>query len=127
AQLLANAAGQSFDNIVALHQGGQGWGKIGHDNGLNLGKIVSDANRSSQATAHAQNRNAVHGKQATTVHGRSAKTVRSKSGTTVRGRSATNIGRTHRSGMSATRRSVSHRSSFRSGFGGSRGTRSMAH
>src|SRR4029077_1252360 len=48
AHLLANATGQSFDNIVALHQGGQGWGKIAHDNGLNLGRLVSDAHRSSQ-------------------------------------------------------------------------------
>ena len=44
AHLLANATGQSFDNIVALHQGGQGWGKIAHDNGLKLGTLVSNAN-----------------------------------------------------------------------------------
>src|SRR6266853_4511551 len=49
AHLLANASGQSFDSIVALHQSGEGWGKIAHDNGLNLGKLVSDAHRSSQA------------------------------------------------------------------------------
>src|SRR5438093_1860928 len=76
AHLLANATGQSFNDIVAQHQGGQGWGKIAHDNGLNLGRLVSDANRSSQATAHAQNLSSVHGKQTTTVHGRSATTVR---------------------------------------------------
>src|SRR5437870_4143579 len=73
AHLLANATGQSFDNIVALHQGGQGWGKIAHDNGLNLGRLVSDANRSSQATAHAQNTSTVHGKSST-IHGKSTTT-----------------------------------------------------
>ena len=28
AHLLANATGKSFDNIVALHKSGQGWGKL---------------------------------------------------------------------------------------------------
>ena len=116
AHLLSNATGQSFDEVVALHQSGQGWGKIAHDNGLNLGRLVSTANRSSQATAHAQNLNTVHGKS-TTMHGRS---------TNARGRSATNIGRGHTSRMT-TRRSVGHRSSFGSGFGGSHGMRSMGH
>src|SRR5437868_10654171 len=71
AHLLANATGQSFDNIVALHQSGQGWGKIAHDNGQNLGRLVSNANRSSKATAHAQNTQTVHGKSSS-VHGKSA-------------------------------------------------------
>ena len=53
AHLLANASGQSFDSIVAQHQSGQGWGKIAHNNGLNLGTLVSNAHRSS---------NSVHGK-----------------------------------------------------------------
>src|SRR5438067_11835396 len=79
AHLLANATGQSFDNVVALHQSGQGWGKIAHDNGLNLGRLVSTANRSSQASAHAQNLSTVHGKS-TAGHGRSA-TGRGKSTT----------------------------------------------
>jgi hypothetical protein len=126
AHLLANATGQSFDDIVALHQGGQGWGKIAHDNGLNLGRLVSDAHRSSQATMHAQNTQAVHGKSATTVHDRSATaTVRGKN-TTVRGKSATNIGRGHTAKTTNTR-GVGRGSSFRSGFSGSRGTRSMGH
>ena len=64
AHLLANASGQSFDNIVALHRVAQGWGKIAHDNGLNLGKVVSNAHRSSQATSHAKNTR-VHGKSST--------------------------------------------------------------
>src|SRR5882724_8024731 len=123
AHLLANATGQSFDNIVALHQGGQGWGKIAHDNGLKLGRLVSTANRSSQASAHAQNLNTVHGKS-TASHGRSA-TGRGKS-TNARGRSATNIGRRHTSRMT-TSRGVGHRSSFGSGFGGSHGMGSMGH
>ena len=118
AHLLANATGQSFDDIVALHQGGQGWGKIARDNGLNLGRLVSDAHRSSQATMHAQNTQAVHGKSATTVRGKSARTAR--------GKSATNIGRGH-TAKTTTTRGVGHGSSFRSGFSGSRGMRSMGH
>src|ERR1700755_3640804 len=55
AHLLANATGRRFDDIVALHQSGRGWGKIAHDNGQNLGRLVSNANRSSTATSHAQN------------------------------------------------------------------------
>ena len=47
ANLLAKASGQSFDSIVAKFKAGEGWGKIAHDMGLNLGKIVSDAHRSS--------------------------------------------------------------------------------
>ena len=130
AHLLANATGQSFDNVVALHQSGQGWGKIAHDNGLNLGRLVSTANRSSQASAHAQNLSTVHGKS-TAGHGRSA-TGRGKSttmhgrSTNARGRSATNIGRGHTS-MMTTSRGVGHRSSFGSGFGGSHGMGSMGH
>src|SRR6516165_1041067 len=68
AHLLANASGQSFDSIVALHQSGEGWGKIAHDNGLNLGHIVSNARRSSKATAHAQNTKTAHGKSAASAH-----------------------------------------------------------
>src|ERR1700757_3193142 len=99
AHLLANATGQSFDDIVALHQGGQGWGKIAHDNGLNLGKLVSNANRSSHATMNAKNTRAVHGKSGTHVaKGSGAKT--------------------------STTRGIGHRSS---GFSRSHGTRSMGH
>src|SRR6266498_5323195 len=79
AHLLANATGQSFDNIVALHQGGQGWGKIAHDNGLKLGTLVSNANRSSNATMHAKNTGTVHGKSGTHVakgHGAKRSTTR---------------------------------------------------
>jgi hypothetical protein len=47
ANLLAKASGQSFDSIVAKFKAGEGFGKIAHDMGLNLGKIVSAAHRSS--------------------------------------------------------------------------------
>jgi hypothetical protein len=110
AHLLANATGQSFDGIVALHQSGQGWGKIAHDNGLNLGRLVSNANRSSRATSKAQNTKTVHGKSSS-----------------VRGKSTTNIGRGH---SSRTTRSISHGSSFRSahsGFHSMHGMSSMGH
>ena len=50
ANLLAKAAGQTFDTIVGKFKAGAGWGKIAHDMGLNLGKVVSVARRSSKAT-----------------------------------------------------------------------------
>jgi hypothetical protein len=90
AHLLANATGQSFDNIVALHRSGQGWGKIAHDNGLNLGRLVSNANRSSTAASHARKTKTVHGKSSS-----------------VHGKSATKIGRGH-SSRTAKARGVSH-------------------
>jgi hypothetical protein len=99
AHLLANATGQSFDNIVALHQGGQGWGKIAHDNGLKLGTLVSDAHRSSNTTMHGKNTRTIHGKSGTHVaKGHGAKT--------------------------STTRGIGHRSS---GFSRSHGMRSMGH
>jgi hypothetical protein len=107
AHLLANATGQSFDNVVALHQSGQGWGKIAHDNGLNLGRLVSNANRSSQAASHAKNTQTTHGKS---------------SG--VHGRNATKTRRGHSSRMTATRH-ISHGSSFKSAHTGFRSTRGM--
>ncbi len=117
AHLLANACGQSFDTIVGKFQGHEGWGQIAHDYGLNLGKVVSGAHRSSQATAHAQSTHTVHGKSTATMHGKS---------TTVHGRRATNIGRGHTFRMTTTR-GVGHGSSFRSGFNGSHGMGSMSH
>jgi len=116
AHLLANASGQSFDTIVGKFQGHEGWGQIAHDYGLNLGKVVSGARRSSHATAQVQNLSTVHGKS-TAVHGKSS---------TVHSKSATNIGKGHTSRMTATR-SASHGSSFKSGFAGSRGMHSMGH
>jgi hypothetical protein len=113
AHLLANATGQSFDDIVAQHQSGRGWGKIAHDNGLNLGRLVSNANRSSQAASHAQNRGTVHGKKSS-VHGKSS---------SIHGRSATNLGRGH--GTRMTTRGVNHGSSFRNAHKGFRGMHGM--
>jgi hypothetical protein len=109
AHLLANASGQSFDSIVAAHKAGEGWGKIAHDNGLNLGKVVSGARRSSHAAMHAQNMSTVHGKS-----------------TTVHRKSATKMGRGHTS-KTTSRRGVGHGSSFKSGSRGSHGMHSMGH
>ena len=108
AHLLANATGQSFDSIVTQFRAGNGWGKIAHDNGLNLGKLVSNAHRSSMAASHAQNTQTVHGKSSS-----------------VHGKSATNIGRGHSTKMTTTR-GVSHRSSFRSAHTGFHSTHGMA-
>src|SRR4030095_14377624 len=67
AHLLANASGRSFDDIVALHKSGEGWGKIAHDNGLNLGKVVSNARHSGKAISRTKNVHSqkVHGKSGT--------------------------------------------------------------
>src|SRR5947207_12909069 len=54
AHLLANASGQSFDTVVGKFRGGEGWGKIAHDYGLKLGKVVSGARRSNNAALHTQ-------------------------------------------------------------------------
>jgi hypothetical protein len=127
AHLLSNATGQSFDDIVALHQAGEGWGKIARDNGLKLGDIVSAAHRSSQASSHAQNTETVHGKS-TSTHGKSTSThgkstsVHGKSGS-VHGKSATNIGRGHTMTMGSVRRGPS----VKSGKGGFHGMGGMGH
>ena len=72
ANLIANASGQSFDMIVGKFHSGEGWGKIAHDFGLNLGQLVSAAHRSSHATMHAHNTHMMHGKNNNMVHGKSA-------------------------------------------------------
>src|SRR5438093_8228731 len=115
--LAANGSNLTFNDLVAMHQAGQGWGKIAHDNGLNLGRIVSSAHRSSQATMHAQNLSKVHGKS-TATHGKSA-TAHGKSATTVHGKSV-NIGRGHTSRMTTTR-GVGHGSSLKFSHMGSHG------
>jgi hypothetical protein len=71
--LAANGSSLTFNDLVAMHQAGEGWGKIAHDNGLNFGRLVSDAHRSSQAALHAQNTQTVHGKSSS-IHGKSAHT-----------------------------------------------------
>ena len=111
AHLLATASGQSFDTIVGKFHSGEGWGKIAHDYGLNLGHLVSAAHRSTHATMHAQNTKTMHGKNTTSVHGKSA----------------TKIGTGHTSKMSSVH-GVGHGSRFRSGFGGFHGgVHSMGH
>src|SRR6266446_638992 len=107
AHLLANSSGRSFDDIVALHKSGEGWGKIAHDNGLNLGKVVSNARHSGKAMSHSQN---VHSQK-------------------MHGKSAGNISNGHGSKMN-TMRGVDHGSSFRSahtGFHGMHGMGGMSH
>jgi hypothetical protein len=111
AHLLANASGQSFDNVVALHRSGQGWGKIARNNGLKLGTLVSNAHRSSNATMHAKNKRTMHGKSGTHVakgHGAKTSTTRGI------GHRSSDFSRSH--GM----RSMGH-------MGGSHGMRSMGH
>src|SRR5260370_18787828 len=71
--LAANGSSLTFNDLVAMHQAGEGWGKIAHDNALNLGRIVSAAHRSSNATLHAQNTQTMHGKSSS-IHGRSGHT-----------------------------------------------------
>jgi hypothetical protein len=78
ANLLANASGQSFETIAGKFKAGEGWGEIAHDYGLNLGKLVSAAHRSSRATLHAHG---VHGQS--TMHGKSS---------TMHGKSAVHLG-----------------------------------
>jgi hypothetical protein len=102
AHLLANASGRSFDDIVALHKSGEGWGKIAHDNGLNLGKVVSNARHSGKAMAHTQK---VHSQK-------------------IHGKNAGNKG--HGSKMN-TMRGGNHGSSFRSAHMGSHGMGGMGH
>ncbi|PYJ46984.1 MAG: hypothetical protein DME85_07850 [Verrucomicrobia bacterium] len=71
--LAANGSSLTFNDLVAMHQAGEGWGKIARDNGLNFGRLVSDAHRSSQAALHAQNTQTVHGKSSS-IHGRATHT-----------------------------------------------------
>jgi len=107
ANLLANASGKSFDDIAAMHKAGEGWGKIAHDNGLNLGKIVSDAHRSDQAALHVQNAHTQ------TTHGKSS----------VHGKSATSSGKGHTSTM----KGVGRGSSVKSGRGTLHGMADIGH
>ena len=117
AHLLANASGQSFDNIVAAHQSGQGWGKIAHNNGLKLGTLVSNA------TTHAKNMRTTHGKSGTHVakgHGARTTTTRGM------GHRASSFNRSR--GMhSMGHMSGSHGMHSMGHMSGSRGMGSMGH
>ncbi|PYI84317.1 MAG: hypothetical protein DMF09_08625 [Verrucomicrobia bacterium] len=48
--LAANGSSLTFNDLVAMHQAGEGWGKIERDNGLNFGRLVkySDCPRQKQ-------------------------------------------------------------------------------
>jgi hypothetical protein len=123
AHLLANASGQSFDNIVALHQSGQGWGKIARNNGLNLGTLVSNAHRSSNATMHTKNTRTMHGKSGKQVakgHGAKMKTTRGN------GRRSSGFSRSHGT-RSMGRTSGSRGMGSMGHMSGSRGKGSMGH
>jgi hypothetical protein len=119
AHLLANALANNgsnltFNDLVAMHQAGEGWGKIAHDNGLNFGRIVSDAHRSSQAALHAQNTQTTHGKSSS-IHGRSAHTQNThRMSNTAFGRS--HAGKVGRSSFGFSSRGGSH--SMGHGHGG---------
>ena len=52
ANLLADASGHSFRQVVSRFKAGEGWGEIAHDAGVNLGELVSDAHRSENAAQH---------------------------------------------------------------------------
>jgi hypothetical protein len=73
ANLLAKATGRSFRRVVSRFRSGEGWGKIAHDSGLNLGKLVSRAHRSDKAAqnAHKTHPQNAHGKSAV-AHGKTA-------------------------------------------------------
>jgi len=58
ANLLAKASGHSFREVVSRFKGGEGWGEIAHDAGLNLGKLVSEAHRSNNAAQHGRDEEA---------------------------------------------------------------------
>ena len=75
ANLLAKASGQSFDSIVAKFKAGEGWGKIAHDMGLNLGKIISDAHRSSPTNkgTHLEQENSENSETSTLIPGASVR------------------------------------------------------
>jgi uncharacterized membrane protein YgcG len=113
AHLLANASGQSFDDIVAMHKAGEGWGKIAHDNGLNLGRIVSNAHRSDQAALHSQN---AHSQNVHTqiTHGKSS---------SVHGKSTTAFGKGHGGAM----KGVGRGGGGKSGGGAVHGMGGMGH
>jgi hypothetical protein len=108
AHLLANSSGRRFDDIVALHKSGEGWSRIAHDNGLTLGKVVSNTRHSGKATSHTQN---VHSQK-------------------IHGKNASNISKSHGSKMN-TMRGANHGSSFESaahtGFHGMHEIGAMGH
>jgi hypothetical protein len=71
ANLIATASGQSFNMIVSKFHSGEGWGKIAHDLGVNLGQLESAAHHSSHATMHTHNTHMMHDKDTNMDHNKS--------------------------------------------------------
>ncbi len=71
ANKLASATGKTFDQIVAEHKAGQGWGEIAKANNLKLGSLVSAAKKSESALNKGANdqRGASGGKSGGGGHG----------------------------------------------------------
>jgi hypothetical protein len=111
ANLLANATGNSFDDIVAMHNAGQGWGKIAHDNGLNLGKLVSDAHQSTQAASQTQS-----------LRGQTVNSRMTRGKSSGHTKSATRSGKSRTSSM----KGIGREASGKFGHGTSHGMSSMS-
>jgi hypothetical protein len=107
ANLLAKASGQSFDTIVGKFKAGEGWGKIAHDYGLNLGKVVSAAHHSNNATLHAHN----------------ARSGKAHTHNAVHGKKTAHVGKSHKS----VTKGLGHGSIAQSGRAGSHGMSGMGH
>ena len=77
ANLLAKATGHSFRQVVSRFRSGEGFGKIAHDAGLSLGKLVSRAHQSDKAAqnAHKTHPQSVHG-QSAVAHGKRSAVAR---------------------------------------------------
>ena len=73
ANLLAKATGRSFRRVVSTFRSGEGFGKIAHNAGLNLGKLVSRAHRSDKAAQNARKNHPQNAHRKSAVaHGKSA-------------------------------------------------------
>jgi len=100
--LLAKASGQSFDTIAGKFKAGEGWGKIAHDYGLKLGKVVSAAHHSSKATLHAHNAHNAHSGKAHThnaVHGKKTARIGKSHTSVTKGLGHRSIAKSDRAGF----------------------------
>lgn len=52
ANVLAKETGKTFDQIVAWHKDGKGWGEIAKENNVKLGPVISQAKRAEKAVEH---------------------------------------------------------------------------
>lgn len=132
ANLLARATGHSFRRVVSRFRSGEGFGKIAHDAGLKLGKLVSRAHRSDKAAkrvrvAHAQSahgksavargRSSVHSR-ATVAHGNSS-LHRASAVSDARGQMSRMNGFGH-GGFGPVRSGANHGTGHAGGHGGGR-------